>query len=744
MVLQRMNYNVINGNEEEDVTPVDGSISKAASRPAKAIAVIGGGCLLLAIITIAYSAWRYSYMQHHSVLLYQTSRSKGDRMTLLNEQGLQARGFGINKLSFGNVDCSKKLQEDGLCSPLGTGPVAKISVNSNKKYQKIIGFGGSFTEAAAYNFYRFPKLVQEKILELYYGDSGIGYTLGRVHINSCDFSLKSYSFDEIDGDFSLQYFDTEVTHDNAQMLPMMRAAIQKSKRDINILASPWSPPAWMKKPDSQNKKDMVGSAQPNGLSDDPRIHAAWANYISKFITSYTNKGVPIWAITPQNEPEFVGFWESCASNSTHQRDWIQDYLGPVIKQDHPNVLILAFDHNKDHLYKWAQTVMNRSPGEEDDDDDDSTTSDSKNSRNLLSRAEITKKRNYVDGMAFHWYAGGNDRLMDGTYGYDAINKTYHLAPSKILLATEGCSCPGVKIDSWLRAERLGHDVLFDLMNYAQGWIDWNLIVDSSGGPNHLGNNCDAPIVANVDYSDVHIQPKYYYFGHISKHVTPGSVRVSSSYAGDFGFVETDPNTREGTEVGAFTCEKSTRQVWKLNANNSISLVTAAATDIDTEGQSGDKVYLCLGEGVVNRPYLRLVRCDGAGVSGQPAKALRFQWTSHQQLQDVASGKCVSLADGVSEPGALLQLVSCGNNKNIAPSQVFKTSVSGELKSKSADLCITAGWPMLYAVAFENDQKNNVIVIMNEADIHTEILLQDFSHGDIRFGINGRSMQTLVY
>ena len=126
--------------------------------------------------------------------------------------------------------------------------------------------------------------------------------------------------------------------------------------------------------------------------------------------------------------------------------------------------------------------------------------------------------------------------------------------------------------------------------------------------------------------------------------------------------------------------------------------------------------------------------------------LMFEWTPYQHLLDVASGKCISLADSVSEPGALLNLVPCDYSKNnISPAQVFTGSIAtGELKAKSADLCITAGWPMLYAVAFENEDKNNVVVIMNEADIHTEILLQDFTHGDMRFGINGRSMQTLIY
>jgi len=163
------------------------------------------------------------------------------------------------------------------------------------------------------------------------------------------------------------------------------------------------------------------------------------------------------------------------------------------------VLILAYDHNKDHLLEWAETILG------------------------------SDYKNYVDGMAFHcksppslirndvenyslnksactvcitlhysslsgfspilyFYVcnvifllcylgyGGNDRVTDGTYGYDALNATHHLAPDKILLASEGCNCPGVNIDDWLRAERLAHDVMFDLQNYAQGWIDWNLLV----------------------------------------------------------------------------------------------------------------------------------------------------------------------------------------------------------------------------------------------------------------------------
>lgn len=159
-----------------------------------------------------------------------------------------------------------------------------------------------------------------------------------------------------------------------------------------------------------------------------------------------------------------------------------------------------------------------------------------------------------------------------------MNATHHFAPNKILLASEGCNCPGVNIDDWLRAERLAHDVMFDLQNYAQGWIDWNLLVDSAGGPNHLNNMCDAALVAAEDFSDVHVQPKYYYFGHISKFVSPGSVRVASNVVGNFNFEDMDPNVQGNLEVAMYQCEKSVRQVWRINLDNRTLELNAPSSD----------------------------------------------------------------------------------------------------------------------------------------------------------------------
>jgi len=643
---------------------------------------------------------RWVFLSHtlKTVQIFQTSVS-GDRLTELDTAALKTRGFDVTTMSF-----SKSIPQY---------EIARISVYPGTAYQEILGFGGAFTEAAAYNFYKLPPDVQKKVVELYWGDDGISYSLGRVHINSCDFSLKSYSFDDIEGDYSLSYFDSEVTHDNAQMLPLMRLAIETSKLPIKIVASPWSPPAWMKVPVEGNRT-MTGSAVPNGLTDDPQTKSAWASYISKFITAYEYKGVKIWAVTPQNEPEFPAPWEACAYNTSYESDFINSYLGPVLDANNPEVLILAFDHNKDHLRDWTEAVLGHDEG---------------------------PNGGYVDGMAFHWYTGAGDRLMDGTYGYDNVNFTHHFAPNKLLLATEGCNCPGVILDDWLRTERYGHDIIFDLNNFAQGWLDWNLLVDSEGGPNHLGNMCDAPLVTNVDFTDIHIQPQYYYIGHFSKFVLPGYKRVLSQVVGKYAFENLDPNTRAGVEVMMFPCEESSRQVWMLNSNNTIELTTPALDPTSTDSYMA---RLCVADGFGTRPdFLRLVIC----VHGEtPALSVSFQ--PNGQLLDTLTNKCVGLAGDVREAGALLSLLPCSYDQDGSPSQhqQFTLDIStGEVKSLVESMCMTAGWPFLTGTAFVSpEKKKTVVIVMNEAALDTQLSLTDTDKGSFTFGINSRSIQTLTY
>jgi hypothetical protein len=136
--------------------------------------------------------------------VYQTAKDEGGGLKPLSTREMQDRGFKVgNELAFGNV----KYAADQLTSPAAP---SQFFVDTKQTFQEIIGFGGAFTEAAAVNFFKLPAHVQKRVIELYYGATGIGYSVGRVHINSCDFSLKSYSFDNIAGDYALQYFDTEV------------------------------------------------------------------------------------------------------------------------------------------------------------------------------------------------------------------------------------------------------------------------------------------------------------------------------------------------------------------------------------------------------------------------------------------------------------------------------------------------------------------------------------------------------
>lgn len=181
-----------------------------------------------------------------------------------------------------------------------------ISIDRSKKYQEFAGFGGAFTEATAINWRRLDARHQEEVIQLYFAspeEGGLGYTMGRVPIGSCDFSPVSYTFDDVEGDVDLEHFDTSVVHDVENgMIPMIKAAQAAARsrgQRLKLLASPWTPPAWMKLP-VNGIRSMLTSAKPNGL--DPEMQRPWARYFSKWIDAYTARGVDVWGVTVQNEP----------------------------------------------------------------------------------------------------------------------------------------------------------------------------------------------------------------------------------------------------------------------------------------------------------------------------------------------------------------------------------------------------------------------------------------------------------
>ena len=197
---------------------------------------------------------------------------------------------------------------------------ASLVLDRTKRFQQYVGFGGAFTEAAAINWRKLSAERQQEVIDRYFGPpekGGLGYTLGRVPINSCDFSPASYTFDDVEGDVKLEHFDTEVKHDvEAGMIPMIRAAQAAAKargQSLRLVASPWSPPAWMKRPVydwrvGREVQSMLASAKPSGLL--PSMERPWAEYFAKWITAYAGHGIDVWAVTVQNEPEATAGWEA--------------------------------------------------------------------------------------------------------------------------------------------------------------------------------------------------------------------------------------------------------------------------------------------------------------------------------------------------------------------------------------------------------------------------------------------------
>ncbi|CAE8637677.1 unnamed protein product [Polarella glacialis] len=369
-----------------------------------------------------------------------------------------------------------------------TGPVVQIS---NATGQTITGFGGAFTEASGLVFQKLTPAQQTQLINDYFGPVGNGYTLGRTHINSCDFSVGSYSFDDVEGDVDLLRFDEALTRDTEALIPLIKAAqsaLEKQGWELKLLATPWSPPAWMK-----NNGQMDQSDRPC-LKDG--MAGPWAKYFTKWISAYQAHGIPIWAVTVQNEPENNATWEACVMTAEEEADFLGKYLGPELRSSHPNVSIFVMDHNKDHVYDYAKTIL---------------------SDKVASQ--------YADGVAYHWYAGD---------GFDELRKIQDEFPKATLLASEATweayrwkTGTTLAVGDWSFGEGYGHDIIGDLNTGSVGWIDWNLILNEIGGPNHVNNVCDSAIQVSQSLGEVYYHPQYWYIGHFSRFIIPGSVRLQT-------------------------------------------------------------------------------------------------------------------------------------------------------------------------------------------------------------------------
>jgi glucosylceramidase len=356
-----------------------------------------------------------------------------------------------------------------------------VIVDPKKTFQEIEGFGGALTDAAAETFAKLPKERQRELLDAYFDPAkGIGYSLARTHINSCDFSSASYAYAE-PGDVDLRTFS--VAPDRRFRLPFIKAALATAKGPVKIYASPWSPPAWMK-----TNNDMLHGGQLK-----PELRDAWARYYVRFVEEYEKEGVPMWGLTVQNEPMATQTWESCLFTGEEERDFVRDHLGPALeKAGLQRLKLMVWDHNRGILYQRAKAVY-----------DDPAAA------------------RYVWGTAFHWYVGDH---------FDNVRVVHDAWPEKALLFTEGTPVnysPEV-VKDWKWGEVYATSILRDVQNWAAGWTDWNVLLDERGGPNHVGNFCFAPVHGDTKTGELTFTSAYYYIGHVSKFVRPGARRVATT------------------------------------------------------------------------------------------------------------------------------------------------------------------------------------------------------------------------
>jgi glucosylceramidase len=437
------------------------------------------------------------------------------------------------------------------------GVVLNIEPDSIK--QTMDGIGSSFTESSAYVLAHLAPGERMKVMEAIYGEVGADFSLTRTHIGACDFCVEGkYSYLDQIGDTKLESFSLNpdyegfksskhpgIVDENYDLLPMIKEALAiKSKqkdKELRIVASAWTAPSWMKDiedwfiPGSQEN-----NYQGTGGRLKPEYEEIYADYLVKYLEAYRSEGVDIWGITPVNEPHGNnGQWESMHFTPESQNSFIKQYLGPKLKSgQNKDVKLLIYDQNRDGLEHWTDVILG-----------DEETAD------------------YVYGAAVHWY--------ESTFKVyeDVFDKVHAKFPGKAILHTEGCiddlgkpapagildpenyqeenwfmndafwwnpnatdwaysaTWAGVKTEDhpmYTPVHRYARNIIVSIDHWLRGWIDWNIVLDHLGGPNHVGNFCGAPIMINTETKEIYYTPVYHVLAQFSKTIRPGDKAVQTA------------------------------------------------------------------------------------------------------------------------------------------------------------------------------------------------------------------------
>ncbi|WP_329129795.1 discoidin domain-containing protein [Streptomyces sp. NBC_01476] len=392
----------------------------------------------------------------------------------------------------------------------GASDLTTITVDPTRSYQSVDGFGGALTDSSAAVLSTLPPTARDTAMrQLFDPRQGIGVSFLRQPIGSSDFTAAPahYTYDDMPAgrtDFSLRHFS--IAHDQRQILPLLRQA-RKLNPQLTVMATPWSPPAWMKDSDS-----LTGGH----LKDDPAVYQAYARYLVKFVQSYAAAGVPVDYLTVQNEPQnrrpnaYPG-----TDLPVQQEAKVIEALGPLLHRASPRTKILAYDHN------WTTHP------------DDITTAEE-----LGEDPQTDYPYQVLDGPAATWVAGTAYHCYSGDPSAQSALHDAH--PDKGIWFTE-CSGSHGATDTpgqIFRGTLTWHARTITVgttRNWAKSVADWNLALDAAGGPHNGGcDTCTALLTVAAD-GTVTTNAEFYTIGHLSKFVRPGAVRIASTNYGTTGW-----------------------------------------------------------------------------------------------------------------------------------------------------------------------------------------------------------------
>ena len=437
-----------------------------------------------------------------------------------------------------------------------------IVINSKKEFQTITGFGGAFTESSAYLLNKMSEEKRDEILEAYFAKDGARYSLARTHMNSCDFSLNNYSYTPVAGDKNLDHFS--IDQDKDDIIPMIKDAIAISEDGFKLFSSPWTASPWMK-----DNNSWVGGKLL------PQYYDTWALFFSKYVDAYNAEGIDIWGFTVENEPHGNGEnWESMHYTPEEMTHFVQNFLGPKLEADGKGHLkILGYDQNREGIREWVDVMY---------------------------KDEASSK--YYDGTAVHWY--------ESTYNYfpEELQYAHNKAPEKYLIQTEACvdaEVPVWKDDKWYwkkeatdwgydwREEdkkylhpkyspvnRYARDIIGCLNNWVDGWVDWNMVLDTKGGPNWENNWSIAPVIVDPEKDEVYYTPLYYVMTHFSKFIRPEAKVIEVKKSDEELMVAAAKNPDESIAVVIFN-EGTTPKNLELTHNDLIKNISISPQAIQT-------------------------------------------------------------------------------------------------------------------------------------------------------------------